>query len=123
MGDAEIVNALLRKGAEPARVSKVGDTPLHEAARAGSIECCSLLLAASADELDVQSKKGDTPLILGACWGHAAVCDLLRAAGADETLATRNGWTADRWAAKFERRRRLASSSGGKTAELPQDGE
>ena len=82
---------------------KVGDLPLHHAARAGSIECSRALLEAQPAQLDVQSKKGDTPLILAACWGHTEVAEMLIGAGADQALTTRNGWTAQKWAAKFAR--------------------
>jgi hypothetical protein len=93
-------------------VDKAGETPLHCAARAGSVDIVRALLdtapAASATsnplDLDVQSKKGDTALILACCWGHGAVASMLRQAGADETLTTRNGWDAAKWAAWFRKK-------------------
>ncbi|XP_046385635.1 transient receptor potential channel pyrexia-like [Ischnura elegans] len=47
-GDENIVNMLLKAGADPSAADKLGRTPLHMAASAGSDECLLLLLKAGA---------------------------------------------------------------------------
>ena len=106
-------------------MDKAGETPLHCAARAGSVGTVRALLATAAATawIDVQSKKGDTPLILARCWGHGVVATVLLEAGADETLTTKNGWDAAKWAAWFRKKdhkkdqaRKAASETGTATS-------
>ena len=60
---------LLRKGADPNIHSTAdGSTPLHSAARAGSIECVEVLLEYGAD-ISVKNKIGQTPVHESVmCW-------------------------------------------------------
>jgi ankyrin repeat protein len=64
-----------------------GTRPLHEAARAGSVEAVQVLLDAGADP-SLRNQDGKTAGEIAAERGHAAVTDLLRerAAGAADTV-------------------------------------
>ena len=49
LSSADVVNALLKHGADPKARCKDGTTPLHKAARAGSKAVVFMLLQAGAD--------------------------------------------------------------------------
>lgn len=74
---------LLDLGADIQARDKAGWTPLHTAARAGSVEVASVLLAAlPADAVDAIGPGGQTPLHRAAFWGHTEIVVLLLKAGA-----------------------------------------
>ena len=58
-----------------------GSTPLHLAARSGSLTAATILIAAGAT-VDSRNRHGFTPLIVATTAGHAAMCRLLLDAGA-----------------------------------------
>ena len=60
-------------------MTKVGETPLHEAARHNAVDCVTVLLAHGADPT-VANNDGDTPLRIAQIKGHSAVAALLEAA-------------------------------------------
>lgn len=92
-GDAALVAALLRAGADPARGHGRRATPLYTAAVHGNTGIARLLLAAGAGP-DTESA-GDgtegTPLCAAACWGHTAVVRVLLEYGADPDLREDHG--------------------------------
>jgi len=61
-GDAEVVERLLREGADPnAKESDCGMTPLHVAASEGHVEAVKVLIVGGAD-LSAKDDAGQTPL-------------------------------------------------------------
>ncbi len=93
LNDAEQLGKLL--AADPGTVSATGAygmTPLHWAARAGSLACVKLLLDCGAD-LDARNKSRRTPLQLAAESGQAEVVKLIVKAGADLNTQDRKGRT------------------------------
>jgi ankyrin repeat protein len=79
----EVVQVLLEGGAnleDPASAS--GNTALHQAASAGSLEACRLLLDEGAN-VDALNFSKNTPLHLAAVNGHMPVVKLLVERGAD----------------------------------------
>lgn len=82
VGNADVVEALIKKGAKVESADQRGDRPLHHAARYGAVEVARLLLGAGAmpDEINGQEQ---TPL-MGACSsGKPELVRLLLRAGAD----------------------------------------
>jgi ankyrin repeat protein len=96
-GDARYVKALLKAGADPKIVSKVGWTPLMSAAMYGSAEVVQLLIDAGSD-VKARDKNcgGQTVIIWAACSGRESkrkVQALLKAR-ADPAATDENGWNA-----------------------------
>lgn len=78
-----ILKLLLGGGAD-ARAANAGmETPLHQAAAAGNLECARLLLAHGADA-NALNLQGQTPLRLASNGGHGELAELLRQHGARE---------------------------------------
>jgi ankyrin repeat protein len=90
MGDGEMLNAILRCGAEPNLPCIAGRTPMHYAAKCGSEECVVSLIAAGAN-LDPKDSEGETPLHLASDRARNRVVELLLKAGADITLGNKYG--------------------------------
>lgn len=81
-GNLEIVQALLRAGANANANQADGGTSLMIASRMGFDEIVKVLLAADAD-VNAQKRDGVTALIRAAQMGHSDVVETLLAAGAD----------------------------------------
>lgn len=82
-GDAALADALLRAGADPRALTRIGRyTPLHVAAKAGSADVVRLLLAAGAD-VDAATTTGAVPLHFAAASGSAEAVTQLLDRGAD----------------------------------------
>ena len=84
-GGVEIMDFLLKNGANPYTVDASGNTPLHVAAKAGNKNAIQVLLDAG---VDCEWLNGDyaTPLLLAAEEGHSDVMKILCAAGAMPTV-------------------------------------
>jgi ankyrin repeat protein len=80
--DAEIVEALLKAGADPNRSQEGGVAPLHEAAAAGDEASARLLVAHGADR-DARTADGRTPPVLARAKGHEALARWLEGHGGD----------------------------------------
>ena len=76
-GPAQVMQALLDRGADVTLINSEGWSPLHLAARAGNADKVQLLLAAQAPASTPNHKQGNTPLHLAAINGHAAACKVL----------------------------------------------
>ena len=101
---ADVVKALLDRGADVNLQDNDGDTALHGAAQNGQVEIVHLLLAKGAN-VNARNKVGGTPLMWAAVYGHEeAVAELLKA-GADASLKDEDGVTALMWATKNNRTR------------------
>ena len=77
----EIIEELLRHGADVDGVNHTGFTPLHHAAESGAPEAARVLIEAGAD-VNLPSLAGETPLQRARREGHHDVVRLLEAAGA-----------------------------------------
>jgi ankyrin repeat protein len=76
--DAEIVEVLLKAGADPNRHQEAGVTPLHEAAAAGQDAIARLLVARGARR-DARAEDGRTPADLARAKKHEALAGWLEA--------------------------------------------
>jgi ankyrin repeat protein len=88
-GNAAIVAALLRAGADARAVSVTGSTPLMLAAGSGSVEAVRLLLDAGSDIDARESARGQTALIFAAAANRVDVITELARRGADVKVTTR----------------------------------
>ena len=97
--DLELVDRLLKTGADPKVANRYGITPLHLAAINGSAGAIERLLKAGADPNEVGAD-GETPLMTVAHGGHVDAAKVLFAHGA--SIDAREQWhgqTALMWAA------------------------
>ncbi|XP_058820039.1 ankyrin-3 isoform X3 [Topomyia yanbarensis] len=91
-GHYDIVDELLKRGANVDNATKKGNTALHIASLAGQKEIIQLLLQYNAS-VNVQSQNGFTPLYMAAQENHDECVNLLLAKGANPALATEDGFT------------------------------
>ena len=99
-GHEEVVEALLKAGAQVEAKDKDGGTPLHWAAEKGHEKAVGVLLKAGAD-IEAKDKYGYTPLHLAAEKGHEKMVEVLLKAGADiEAKGRYHGETPLHWAAE-----------------------
>lgn len=82
-GNAPIVEALLKAGADAKAATNVGTTALMLAAAAGSPEAVQALLKAGADIHGKDVNQGQTALMFAAASGRTEVIRLLASSGAD----------------------------------------
>ena len=90
LGNAAIVNALLRAGAQANAAYGEGETALMVASRSGSAESVKLLLEAGAEVNAAEKFRGQTALMLAAVENHAPVVKVLLAAGAQPNTPRRS---------------------------------
>ena len=85
---------LMSLNADPMARDAAGWTPLHAAARAGSLEVAAALLASPQledDAVNARGAAGQTPLHRAAFWGHTDVCTLLLEHGAKISAVDTSG--------------------------------
>ena len=91
-GDAEVVAALLDRGADIHTATLANWTPLHFASFQGNHKVATLLLQRGADP-NRRAKHGLTPLLLASMEGDEAMVEVLLAHGAAPSLAAEGGFT------------------------------
>ncbi len=97
--DADLVRALLARGAKPDVVNNYGSSPLAEAAKTGNATLVKMLLDAGSN-VEVPNQEGQTALMLAARAGSVDVADLLVSHGANVNAKEKwRGQTALMWAA------------------------
>lgn len=89
LGDTALVQALLKKGANPNTIGKNSGV-LHEAALLGNEKVVKILLKHGANP-NTKDKQNFAPLHLAASRGHVAICNLLLKAKADIDARAQNG--------------------------------
>lgn len=89
----EIVQALIKSGANVRARSKTGFTSLLFAAQQGDMSSAQILLSAGAD-VNEPTPEGDTPLLVATASGHEKFAIFLLDKGADPNTAEPNGTTA-----------------------------
>jgi ankyrin repeat protein len=88
-----VIDVLIQHGADINQVSGVGGmTPLHMAARRGTVGIAEALLDAGAD-IEAQDKNGETPLRRAVNCGQEQLVRLLLSRGADPRSTDRHGRT------------------------------
>lgn len=95
LANAQVIEELLRAGAEPnveAEDDVPSRTPLEGAVRAQSLQLVETLLAHGA-RVDVRSADESTPLHIASLDGSALIVEMLLAAGADIEARNENGNT------------------------------
>jgi ankyrin repeat protein len=93
-GDMEMVNFLLRSGADIHCKCEFGKTALMHASTRGHVAVVLLLLRhLGKSGLDERDDNGNTALMLACRQGQMEVVRVLLLAGADHTIATRSGST------------------------------
>ncbi len=93
LGNIEVINVLLRLGANPALLNADGNGALWFACFADSVVCAQTLITAGAP-LDSQNINGATALIYCASAGKIPLVKLLLTAGANSGLMTLDDFTA-----------------------------
>ena len=89
---ANVAKQLLERHADPMALDRGGWTPLHAAARAGSVEVVAVLLAIlQPGGMDARGPRQQTPLHRAAFWGQTQVCMALVKAGADRSALDADG--------------------------------
>lgn len=97
-GALEVVQWLLRHGADTSKCSTQGWSPMHVAAIRGQHACIQALVNYDGD-LSLQDLKGHTSLHLAAAHGRVLTLQTLLRAGADVATADNRGWTVSHHAA------------------------
>ena len=92
-GHHEMVELLLKHGANIFAIDSGGNTALHWAAFSGHVSCAKLLVENHAD-VDARSNFGWTPLLQATTRRHLAMVMLLINHGADPNIAAQDGNTA-----------------------------
>ena len=103
-GRGRRVSLLLAGGAKPDLAGRDGNTPLIEAALAGSTDIVRQLLNRSAD-INHRNRLGESALTSAVAWRHYAVAEQLLRAGADPDASDKRGGTALMLAAMRGQRR------------------
>ncbi|KAM6514250.1 hypothetical protein FALCPG4_015406 [Fusarium falciforme] len=91
-GAAEVVDVLLKKGADLIVKNSDGWTPLYAASTKGHVEVVKMLLKVGAD-ITVGDSNRRTPLYAASGNGHVEVVKLLLKKGADITVVKKYGET------------------------------
>ena len=91
-GHLNVVELLLKIGAQHDSRNRSGRTPLHEAARCGQKDVVKLLIDYGTD-VDIKYDNGETPLSCAANRGHMDTVQLLLKMGADPNARSRRGET------------------------------
>jgi|GEM_PF-6745950 len=89
-GNSDIVNLLLKAGANPSAPDRDGLTPLHHAAYLGLDKIGKRLLEMRA-KANIQGRQGWTPLHEAAYSGKLGFCKLLLSYGADPNIENNSG--------------------------------
>lgn len=96
--NVEIIDALIKGGADVRVVEKMGRGPLALAAESGSTAAIQRLLDAHAD-VNARDEHGGSPILWAAGLGSPEAVKLLLDAGADANIQDSNGMTPLMWAA------------------------
>jgi ankyrin repeat protein len=99
-GSAEVIDLLLKAGADPNTTMTGGETAMMTAARAGKADALKLLAGHGAD-VNARDARGQTALMWAASRNNAAAVRLLKEVGADISVRTNNPVTTERMRGVF----------------------
>jgi len=99
-GNAAVIDALLRGGADPNSANPGGETALMTAARTGKLDAVTLLLDKGAAVNAKENVRGQTALMWAAGWNHMLTLKTLLSCGAKVDIQDDQGRTALTWAAR-----------------------
>ena len=85
----DVVNKLIKAGADHVIQDKDGYSPLHSASKKGNEEIVQMLLDANADK-ETKTTKGESPLHLASQVGHVDIVKMLVDVGA--AVNSRQSW-------------------------------
>jgi len=91
-GHRDVIETLLKAGADVDHADSAGETPLYAAAFGGHTKVVEALLHALADPQKADTR-GQTPLFVACRGGHKEIAEMLLQAGADPNTANAAGWT------------------------------
>lgn len=97
LGNADIVEMLIRRKVDLNHRDNLGNSALFYAATDAYLDIVEMLLDAGADK-DIENRQGLTPLMAAASKGHVQVVEIMLARGADATRHDYTGRTALMWA-------------------------
>ena len=92
-GMYQMVEILLKKGADPNIRNENGETALIQASENGHYKVVKILLKKGADP-NIREEDGWTALLFASLNGHYPVVKILHQNGADPNIHDNNGWTA-----------------------------
>lgn len=92
-GHVDILELLLKHGAQVDSVNAQGATALHDAALAGQNAAAAALIRHGANINARDSEMGETPLHRAASWGRRSTVELLLANHADAQIKDKHGRT------------------------------
>ncbi|XP_071086322.1 ankyrin-3-like, partial [Haliotis cracherodii] len=90
-GHGELVDFLVKKGADMTLVNNDGDNILHQACRGGDVETVEIVLAQNKLDINRRNKNGETPVMMAARAGHGELVDFLVKKGADMSIVNNDG--------------------------------
>ena len=88
----DVVEELVKHGADVGAGSKTGFTPLMFAAQQGAVDSARILLKAGAKPNEAQPKSELTPLLIASAMAHDKTVDVLLDNGADPNQVDANGY-------------------------------
>ncbi|XP_067668390.1 putative ankyrin repeat protein RF_0381 [Haliotis asinina] len=85
-GHRDVVEFLVKKGADVTQVDDIGENTLHWACEGGDLETVKLLLSLNIVDINSHGWRSRTPVMVAARYGSAQVVELLVTKGADVSL-------------------------------------
>ncbi|XP_067662108.1 ankyrin repeat domain-containing protein 17-like [Haliotis asinina] len=90
-GQKDVVELLVREGADVSRVNDVGNNALHVACRGGHVDVAEFILSLNRVDVNSRGWRSRTPLMEAAANGRREVVELLMKEGADVSLRDDDG--------------------------------
>ena len=99
-GKMNVVEYLLKQGADPSITDQSNNLPLHHAADKRHLEIAKMLIEKKADTINVKGYVGATPLCVASSAGNLDMFQFLLNKGADANILDDNGYLPLHWACR-----------------------